>query len=159
MNKPIEAICVLNENNIKGTIIFKEDLKNKDVIIKVNLQGLDYGLHGFHIHKYGDLSQGCTSTCEHYNPYNKLHGGPDDSKNNRHVGDLGNIYSNKKKISKHIFRDKLIKLRGKYSIIGRAVVVHQDEDDLGKGNYKDSKTTGHAGKRLACGVIGYSKNN
>ena len=159
MNKAIEAICVLNENNIKGTIIFKEDLKNKDVIIKVNLQGLDYGLHGFHIHKYGDLSQGCTSTCEHYNPFNKLHGGPEDSKNNRHVGDLGNIYSNKKKISKHIFRDKLIKLRGKYSIIGRAVVIHQDEDDLGKGNYKDSKTTGHAGKRLACAVIGYSKNN
>ena len=155
MNKPIEAICVLNENNIKGTIIFKEDLKNKVVIIKVNLQGLECGLHGFHIHKYGDLSQGCTSTCEHYNPYNKLHGGPKDSKNNRHVGDLGNIYSNEKKISKHTFRDKLIKLRGKYSIIGRAVV----EDDLGKGNYKDSKTTGHAGKRLACGVIGYSKNN
>ena len=55
--------------------------------------------------------------------------------------------------------DKLIKLRGQYSIIGRSIVIHENPDDLGKGGYPDSKTTGHAGKRIACGVIGYSKNN
>jgi Cu-Zn family superoxide dismutase len=27
---------------------------------------------------------------------------------------------------------------------------------LGKGSFDDSKTTGHAGARLACGVIGVS---
>lgn len=32
--------------------------------------------------------------------------------------------------------------------------VHADEDDLGKGGFQDSKTTGHAGGRLSCGVIG-----
>ena len=32
--------------------------------------------------------------------------------------------------------------------------VHTDEDDLGKGGFDDSKTTGHADGRLACGVIG-----
>ncbi len=31
-------------------------------------------------------------------------------------------------------------------------------DDLGKGNFPDSKTTGHAGARVACGVIGKSNN-
>jgi Cu-Zn family superoxide dismutase len=40
--------------------------------------------------------------------------------------------------------------------LGRAFVVHADEDDLGKGNFEDSKTTGHAGARLACGTIGIS---
>ena len=30
----------------------------------------------------------------------------------------------------------------------------QGTDDLGKGGFEDSKTTGHAGGRAACGVIG-----
>ena len=42
----------------------------------------------------------------------------------------------------------LIQLSGPTSIIGRAVVVHADEDDLGKGGKDDSKTTGHAGGRV-----------
>lgn len=29
-------------------------------------------------------------------------------------------------------------------------------DDLGRGDFPDSKTTGHAGARVACGVIGRS---
>lgn len=33
-------------------------------------------------------------------------------------------------------------------------IVHADEDDLGRGGFPDSKTTGHAGARIACGVIG-----
>ena len=37
--------------------------------------------------------------------------------------------------------DKLIKLRGKYSVIGRSIVVHEDEDDLGLGDHSDSLTT------------------
>ena len=65
--------------------------------------------------------------------------------------------------------DKEIKLKGKYSIIGRSVVIHQGEDDLGRGGldennkvidkkkHQDSLKTGNAGKRIACGVIGYSK--
>jgi Cu-Zn family superoxide dismutase len=32
-----------------------------------------------------------------------------------------------------------------------------DEDDCGKGGFPDSLTTGHAGKRIACAVIGYAK--
>jgi Cu-Zn family superoxide dismutase len=41
-----------------------------------------------------------------------------------------------------------------HSVIGRALVVHAGEDDLGLGGKPDSKTTGAAGGRLACCVVG-----
>ena len=157
MNHPIEAVCVINQNGIEGTVIFKEKLKEKEVEITVNLTGLSEGLHGFHIHEFGDLRDGCSSLCAHYNPFDKQHGGPLDKE--RHVGDLGNIIANKKGIVNNIMTDKIIKLRGKYSIIGRSVVIHKDPDDLGLGNNPNSLITGNAGDRLACAVIGYSKNN
>ena len=59
----------------------------------------------------------------------------------------------------------MIKLDGPTSVVGRSFVsnylffyikVHADEDDLGRGGYEDSKTTGHAGARLACCTIGLS---
>jgi Cu-Zn family superoxide dismutase len=39
-------------------------------------------------------------------------------------------------------------------LYGRSVIVHADEDDYGRGPHEDSKTTGHSGARIACGVIG-----
>ena len=37
----------------------------------------------------GNLTNGCVTAGEHFNPHKKSHGGPKDE--NRHVGDLGNI--------------------------------------------------------------------
>ena len=148
----IEAIATLNSKNCKGTITFIE--KKKYVEIVIDLYNLKPGLHGFHIHEAGNLSDGCQSCCAHFNPSNKNHGGP--NSNNRHVGDLGNIEANKNGICKTTFNDNLIKLRGyKYNIIGRSVVVHADEDDLGLGGNSESLKTGNAGKRIGCAVIGY----
>ncbi|CAH2987935.1 unnamed protein product [Chilo suppressalis] len=47
--------------------------------------------HGLHIHSTGDLSEGCNSIGDHYNPLGSPHGGPQDSADRRHAGDLGNI--------------------------------------------------------------------
>ena len=157
-NKAIEGVAVLasyHNTDIEGFILFKEDLIKKETIIKINLKNVPIGIHGFHIHRVGDLREGCSSLCSHYNPKNKNHGGPNDKE--RHVGDLGNIISKNGIVNKTL-RDKLIKLRGKYSVIGRSVVIHAGEDDLGKGDNVESLKTGNAGKRIACGVIGYSKN-
>lgn len=163
----IIGICVLTNtsSNISGHIEFTQK-DNEDVNIKVNISGLTPGKHGFHIHEAGDLTDSCTSACKHFNPSNKKHGGPNSKE--RHIGDLGNIKANKQGKCKTTFSDSKIKLKGKYSIIGRSVVIHDLEDDLGEGGidkegniidkkiHQESLKTGNAGKRIACGVIGYS---
>ncbi|VDM29127.1 unnamed protein product [Toxocara canis] len=45
-------------------------------------------------------------------------------------------------------------LSGPFSILGRTIVVHQNADDLGRGGSPLSNTTGNAGGRIACGIIG-----
>jgi Cu-Zn family superoxide dismutase len=156
--KPIYAIAVFNDN-IKGTVKFTEDLPNKRIMIELNISGLKpNSLHGFHVHEAGDLTDKCTSMCAHFNPYGATHGCP--GMKNRHVGDLGNISTNNKGEARYIFYDNVIKLRGnKSNIIGRGLIIHEDKDDCGKGGNEDSLKTGNSGKRIACAVIGYSKEN
>tara|TARA_Y100001954_G_C15632996_1_gene513693 strand:- start:34 stop:495 length:462 start_codon:yes stop_codon:yes gene_type:complete len=150
-----KAICVFDSSSkITGYIKLEQKIKQNKTKISIRLKGLK-GIHALHIHECGDLTKGCTSACAHYNPFNKNHGGPNDKE--RHVGDLGNIEFNSKKECNMDIEDKLIKLRGKYSVIGRAFVIHQDEDDLGKGGNAESLKTGNAGKRIGCGVIGITK--
>ena len=55
------------------------------------------------------------------------------------------------------FQDSFISLTGENSILGRSLVVHADPDDLGKGGHELSKSTGNAGARQACGIIGIAK--
>ena len=76
---------------------------------------------------------------------------------NRHVGDLGNIVADESGKASFSFSDSHLSLFGVHSIVGRSVVVHAEEDDLGRGGHDDSKTTGHAGARVACGVIGLTQ--
>ncbi len=86
------------------------------------------------------------------NPHGKQHGAPTDT--DRHVGDLGNFETDAQGNSKGNVQDSQIKLIGPESVLGRTVVVHAGTDDLGKGGHEQSKTTGNAGGRPACGVIG-----
>ena len=155
----IIAIAVFDNDKIKGTVTFSENFKNNNIKIDVNIKGYKKNsLHGFHVHEAGDLTDNCTSMCAHFNPYNKNHGCPGEK--DRHVGDLGNLETNNKGIANYTFYDNIIKLRGtKCNIIGRGLIIHEDEDDCGKGDNPDSLKTGNAGKRIACAVIGYSKEN
>ncbi len=151
----MKAIAVLTYGNIKGYILFEENMHDNDTIIRINLTNVPTGYHGIHIHKYGDLTDNCNSLCQHYNPFDKNHGSR--MNKNRHVGDLGNIKPDKYGRVIKTFRDKIVKVRGKYSIIGRSIVIHDKKDDLGRGNNMESLITGNSGKRIACGVIGYCR--
>jgi Cu-Zn family superoxide dismutase len=152
----IVATTLFDHPHIKGIVEFEE--KGTKVVIKGNLKSTKYknSSHGIHIHEAGDLSEKCMGACGHFNPYNKQHGGP--TSKERHVGDLGNIRFDARGVAKFRMEDSLVKLRGtKANVIGRSLVIHEDMDDLGMGNHNDSLTTGHAGKRITCAVIGYSK--
>ena len=51
--------------------------------------------------------------------------------------------------------DNLVKITGKYSVMARSMVIHEKEDNLGKGDNEESLINGNAGKRIVCGIIGY----
>ena len=42
------------------------------------LFNLSPGLHGFHVHELGDLSDNCAGAGGHYNPFGRNHGAPYD---------------------------------------------------------------------------------
>lgn len=152
------AICILypdNDSGVHGLVSFQQQNVVSPCNIIAHVRGLKpNSLHGFHIHEFGDLTEGCKSAGPHFNPYGKSHGGPLDKE--RHIGDLGNLKTDDLGVGYLATTDPYIKLFGDQSVIGRSVVVHADEDDLGRGSYPDSKTTGHSGARLACGTIGLS---
>jgi len=151
----LKAVCVLTGEAVKGVIKFTQADVNAPVDVEGELRGLAEGPHGFHIHEFGDNTNGCTSAGGHFNPHGKTHGAPVDEV--RHAGDLGNVDAGSDGVANVKLSDACISLAGPQSIIGRTVVVHADVDDLGKGGHELSLTTGNAGARLACGVIGICK--
>ena len=152
----MKAIAVFS-GRVKGHVMFYQENEN-EVLIDIKLSGLKKNtLHGFHVHEAGDLSDSCESMCAHFNPYNKKHGCP--GKKERHVGDLGNIQTDKNGCANYIMSDSVIKLHGKANIIGRGLIIHADPDDCGEGDNEQSLINGNSGKRIACAIIGYSKEN
>ncbi|XP_072019179.1 superoxide dismutase [Cu-Zn]-like [Amphiura filiformis] len=151
----VKSVCVLKGDGVvTGTVHF-EHTDTWRVLITGQISGLTPGPHGFHIHEFGDNTNGCTSAGPHFYPNDNVHGGPENAI--RHVGDLGNVIAEASGTAEVNILDKVIGLTGPYSIIGRSVVVHADPDDLGHGGHELSKTTGNSGIRLACCVIGITK--
>lgn len=102
--------------------------------------------YGFHIHEYGDCSADDGSSAGgHFDPSGFLHGAPDSP--TRHVGDLGNLEADSNGIAHYDRIDKVITFSGTNSIIGKALIIHEREDDF------TTQPTGNTGARIACGVI------
>jgi len=72
----------------------------------------------------------------------------------RHVGSLGNIEANAEGKAVIHVEDKLVKLIGPQSIIGRSLAIMAQEDDLGAGGQEQSLVNGNAGPPVAFGVVG-----
>ncbi|KAL1974684.1 hypothetical protein VTN31DRAFT_4888 [Thermomyces dupontii] len=150
----VKAVAVLRgDSKVSGTVTFEQPDENSPVTVSWNITGSDPNAkRGIHIHAFGDNTNGCTSAGPHFNPHGKTHGAPEDEE--RHAGDLGNFETDAQGNSVGSRVDKVLKLIGPESILGRSVVVHAGTDDLGRGGNEESKKTGNAGARPACGVIG-----
>jgi Cu-Zn family superoxide dismutase len=149
--KIIKAVAIMHhtaKGKGSGWVAFVQ--KGDTVEITGEIKGLPPGEHGFHIHEFGDCSApDATSTGGHFNPTGKKHGAPDAEE--RHVGDLGNIKADEDGKAVIKMTDKVIRLDGPNSIIGRGVIIHLDADDF------KTQPTGNAGGRVAVGVIGVAK--
>ncbi|KAL2942290.1 Superoxide dismutase [Cu-Zn], partial [Bienertia sinuspersici] len=125
-----KAVAVLSSSEgVSGHIYFTQE-GDGPTTVTGNVSGLKPGLHGFHVHALGDTTNGCMSTGPHYNPAGKEHGAPEDEV--RHAGDLGNITVGDDGTATFTIIDSQIPISGANSIVGRAVVVHADPDDLGR---------------------------
>ncbi|CAM9187301.1 unnamed protein product [Chrysoparadoxa australica] len=149
------ASCtLLGEDGIRGVIYFSQALEESPTVITGQITGLRPGQHGLHVHVYGDTAEGLVSCGGIFNPFGRNHGAPDDEE--RMVGDLGNVEVDDAGVCKVHIEDRMVKLIGPHSVIGRSVVVKAGEDDLGRGGHEMSLTTGNSGPRAAGGVIGIS---
>lgn len=150
---PDAAVCVLRpvgESGVTGTIRFTPD--GDQIRVAGEIRGLAPGEHGFHVHRFGDLraAKDGSSAAGHFAPEGHDHGSPDESE--RHVGDLGNIRADESGVATVNKVDGRIALTGEHSILGRAIVVHADEDSF-------AGASGDAGARVAFGVIGRARGS
>ncbi|XP_067848311.1 superoxide dismutase [Cu-Zn]-like [Heptranchias perlo] len=114
----------------------------------LTLRGLESRLEERSAHGYHSIGP-------HFNPRRKIHGGGQDEE--RHVGDLGNVEANEEGVAEFLIENQLLSLSGTESVIGRAMVIQAEEDDLGKGENEESLITGNAATGLAWGVIGIAE--
>ena len=117
--------------------------------IKVTVQvaGAPPGLLATHIHENGDCSAAdAKSAGEHFNPAKKEHGLPPSEE--RHLGDLGNIEvkADGTGSTEIVVRGASLQAGDPSSFLGRAIIVHEKQDDGGQ-------PSGNAGGRIGCGVI------
>jgi Cu-Zn family superoxide dismutase len=145
---PTRGVAVLaptEGSQVRGEILFQQ--RDDALYLTGKVVGLSPGLHGFHIHEYGDLRDPKgASAGDHFNPTGEEHGGPGDQ--SHHAGDFGNIEADQDGVAMVEIKAPWLKL---HFVVGRSVVVHAGEDDL------KSQPSGDAGGRAALGVIGIAE--
>ena len=136
-------------SSVSGTVRFTEVVMDghPGVRVTVSARNVPQGLHGFHVHEFGDCSApDATSAGGHFNPTSQAHGAPNESPS--HAGDFGNVRADANdRVSVTYLMHNVTLGDDANSILGKAIVLHANRDDL------TSQPTGDAGGRIACGVI------
>ena len=142
---------LLGAGKTEGVIRFVQ-VDSDSCVIDGTIDGLKpLSEHALAIYECGDISGGCSSVGDHFNPRNGRHGSPETSE--RHVGDLGNIKTDKFGRAEFKFSDNLVKVS---DIIGRSIAVAEGKDDLGETDHPLSSVNGNCGNLLSCGIIARS---
>lgn len=146
------AVAVLHptkDNTAAGVVRFEETPEGLKVTTE--MKGLTKeGKHAHHIHLYGDCSGEDGKTAgTHFNFKESAKNPPKDIK--RITGDLGDLQADAEGNAKAEVVIKDASLHGKFSILGRAIIVHE------KGNDHNHPPIGATGGRLSCGVIGLTE--
>jgi Cu-Zn family superoxide dismutase len=131
-----------------GSVVLEQLARG--VRIFAQASSLAPGVHAFHIHAIGQCEgPEFTSAGGHFNPTEEQHGW--NNPQGHHAGDLPNVHVQEDGVlAVEYFSDAITLGAGETSIFdddGAAVVLHEVADDY------LSDPAGHAGARIACGVI------
>ncbi len=149
---PMHAVQADGIGNPVGEISIRES--EYGLVFSPHLEGLDSGLHGFHLHEYpmcgpgekDGMSVPALAAGGHYDPADTgRHGLP---WGDGHLGDLPPLFVAADGTATHpVLAPRLRRLA---DVAGRALVIHQGGD-----NHADEPAAlGGGGARVACGVIG-----
>ncbi|HVZ30780.1 MAG TPA: superoxide dismutase family protein [Polyangiaceae bacterium] len=132
-------------SNLSGKATLTETPEG--VKVDLVLEGLPPGEHGAHVHEKGDCSAADGSSAGgHFNPAGNPHALPTGTP--RHLGDLGNIAisADGKGTLDIVAPGANLKEGDPNSFLGKAIIVHEKQDDGGQ-------PTGNAGGRIGCAEI------
>lgn len=164
-NNFIYGTCYFNEtgSNVRGRVDIRQLRTGGPCQVRVQVVGLPPSLmsdteHGIHVHEYGDLGRGCYAAGPHYDSDSfSFHGSPNNlGTGNSHEGDMGNLRQSNAGVIDAELTLPLMTLAGDLGIVGRAIVLHEGRDDLGRGGNPMSLQTGNAGAPIACCTVGLS---
>lgn len=141
----IVDIQPLGGSGVTGAARFR--VSEGQVLLVVTLKGAPPGEHAIHIHEFGDCSDEGKAAGEHWNPTNQRHGKWGSAA--FHLGDIGNVVVRPDGTATLLFKTDLWKVggRGLRDVVGHSIVLHDHPDDF------KTQPSGHAGGRIACGVI------
>ncbi len=134
-------------SSIEGKVVLTETTQGLQIMAFLD-NVTPSGKHGFHIHEKGSCEENGKAAGGHFNPKSVAHGLlAKDGSEKAHVGDMGNIEIDESGSGMlNVFLPG-VKLTGEENnVIGRAIILHAQEDDYGQ-------PTGNAGARIGCGVI------
>jgi Cu-Zn family superoxide dismutase len=144
--KSIEVPLIAKSgSSLSGKATFTE--VTGGVKVTVQVAGAPPGKVATHVHETGDCSApDAKSAGGHFNPASKAHGIPPGGEH--HLGDLGNIEvkADGTGSTELVVSGASLKDGDPSSFLGRAIIVHEKQDDGGQ-------PVGNAGGRIGCAVI------